>query len=112
MPDTNQNRPYYPCGHRQCIKEGIWLPVLVIRLVGQYDVEKPVTCAIPMFLCDQHKAEFNPHDVLTTMGKAQLIIKARLARHKKLNWDTLEVQWRRDEEAKRQLTGPDGRPLQ
>jgi hypothetical protein len=90
-----------PCGRAGCFQIGKWLPVLSIRLVGQTVAEQPVTCGIPMFLCEKHKAEFNPHDAMTIKGKMKLSVMVALKRRKKLNWDTIEVEWRTEQDAHR-----------
>lgn len=108
-----QNTPReYKCGHVGCFKIGKWLPLITVNLIGQTDQEEPVRCAIPMFLCDAHKAIFEPQSALTWDGRLSLGLKTVIKRRKKLNWDTLRVEWRTEGDAQRNILGPDGKPLQ
>jgi hypothetical protein len=87
------------CCRQGCLGRGIWTPLLVIRLVGQTVAEKPVKCIIPIRLCSKCKTEFEPMQALTWYGKAQLHALTAVQRGRRLNWDTLEVEWVASENA-------------
>ena len=83
------------CSHVGCIGYGRWVPKLVVSLVGQTAVEKPVSLLITILLCDLHKKRFEPESALTTAGKMKFVeaIKRSRGADRKANWDTLNVEW-------------------
>lgn len=94
------------CATRTCMGIGKWLPVLSVRIRGQLAVERPSTLGIPMFLCDRCKGTFEVSNVLTPVGKAKWMIAILAKRGRRPNWDTLTVEWRTDDDAKR-VIAPD-----
>jgi len=45
-------------------------------------------------LCDKCKEKFEPASALTHVGKAQWHAQVSMRRNRRINWDTLEVEWR------------------
>lgn len=51
-------------------------------------------------------------NALTAFGRFELNVKVFARYGRKLNWDTLRVEWRQDNEAHRQLIDLNGNPFQ
>jgi hypothetical protein len=57
-------------------------------------MEKDTTLGMMIVLCDKCKEEFEPASALTHVGKAQWHAQVSMRRNRRINWDTLEVEWR------------------
>jgi hypothetical protein len=82
-----------PCGRKGCIREGLWMPIVVVCTVGQTILEKPVKVMVPMFLCQKHKDEVEVAALLTDLGRRQIEHSVRSKLRREVNWDTLQLEW-------------------
>src|SRR4029079_14005125 len=48
----NTNKGTYQCAHTPCLRQGIYLPMIVVYTHDHPDAQEPIRCGIPMFLCE------------------------------------------------------------
>lgn len=102
-----KTKPVYNCGKNGCSQIGKWVPVLCVKVAGQTELEKDITIGIPMFLCDQCRDQFEPMNYLSVRAKMKVTMQIALQRKRRVNWDTLYVQWRAEQDAHRVVNSPD-----
>lgn len=81
------------CGCKGCVREGKHMPFVVVRLVGQTVVEKPIRIQVPMYLCDVHMNAANPNDMLTRKGRLKIDLMTAQKYRRRVNWDTVCIEW-------------------
>lgn len=108
---SEAKEPFYPCAHIGCFKQGIWLPMLAVRMNGHSDAQEPIRTGFTIFLCDDHRINFQPAALITPRFKIALTMAVYKKYGKRINWDTMEVEWRREGQAQQVLMGSDGQPL-